>query len=299
MTVKEERALQKIGNRRQIALKRAISTAQNPIIPSPFFDDSWRGPDTQRGRFVPYLEKECGGRKGLGMDPAKFEVLADWCSMGHLPSMRRMRQHFESRISPEARRRLEDYLSNEAETLFDWDDWLEARPDDCFNVRASAFWLCRLAEFGDEAARAALEAQPRLGTMAFMKLHPVRGHSNWQAWYSPAAQSVSGLARLGLLDLAWDGGHMPASKVTDCIFMAEDFAGDSGRDETGFGMEEEYDFYYFEEYNRLLKVLYGWSNHDMRVNEERIRGECLAKKAAFEAERRAFMVLHASDGAPC
>ena len=106
--------MQKNRNRRQIALKRAISTAQNPIIPAPFFDDSWRGPDTQRGRYVPCLEKDCGGRKGLGMEPAKFEVLADWCSMGHLPSMRRMRQHFESRISPEARRRMEDYLNDEA-----------------------------------------------------------------------------------------------------------------------------------------------------------------------------------------
>ena len=194
---------------------------------------------------------------------------------------------------------MEEYLSNEAETLFDWDDWLEARPDDCFNVRASAFWLCRLAQFGDEAARAALEAQPRLGTMAFMKLHPIRGQSYWQAWYSPAAQSVTGLARLGLLDLARAGGNMPTSKVADGIFMAEDYAGDSGRDETGFGMEEEYDFYYFDEYYRLLRALYGWSNHDVRVNRERILGECLAKKTAFEAERRTFMARHASDGAPC
>ena len=74
------------------------------------------------------------------MDPAKFEVLADWCSMGHLPSMRRMRKHFESLVSPEARRRMEDYLNDEAETLFDWDEWLEVRPDDCFNVRAAAFF---------------------------------------------------------------------------------------------------------------------------------------------------------------
>lgn len=283
---------------RRLALKKAITTAQNPIIPAPFFDDSWRGPDTQRGRYVPCLEKDCGGRKGLGMDPAKFEVLADWCSMGHLPSMRRMRKHFESLVSPEARRRMEDYLNDEAETLFDWDDWLEARPDDCFNVRASAFWLCRLAQFGDEAGRAALEAQPRLGTMAFMKLHPIRV-SNWQAWYSPAAQSATGVARLGLLDLARAGGNMPTSKVADDIFMAEDYAGDSGRDETGFGMEEEYDFYYFDGYYRLLNVLHGWSNRDVRVNRERILGECLAKKAAFEAERRTFMALHASDGAPC
>ena len=64
--------MQKIGNRRQIALKRAISTAQNPIIPPPLFDDSWRGPDTQRGRFVPYLEKDCGGRKGPGHGPGEI-----------------------------------------------------------------------------------------------------------------------------------------------------------------------------------------------------------------------------------
>lgn len=92
---------------------------------------------------------------------------------------------------------------------------------------------------------------------------------------------------------------MPTSKVADGIFMAEDYAGDSGRDETGFGMEEEYDFYYFDGYYRLLNVLHGWSYRYVRVNRERILGECLAKKTAFEAERRTFMALHASDGAPC
>ncbi len=281
---------------RRLALERAIRTARNPIIPPPSLDDSWRGPDTQRGRYVSWLEENCGGRDGLGMDPAAFEVLADWCSMGHLPSMRRMRQHFESRVSPEAGRRLEDYLTDKAETLFDWDDWVEARPDDCFNVRASAFWLCLLAEFGEEAARAELERRPRLETLAFMKPHPVKGHPNWSAWY-PIDEA--GTARLGLLDVARAEGCFPTWNVEDGIIEGEKHVGDSGSDETGFGMEEEYDFYYFDKYYRLLHALYGWSNHDVRVNRERILETCREKKAAFAREREAFMALHAGDGAPC
>ena len=283
---------------RRLALERAMRTARNPIAP-PVFDDSWRGPDTQKGRYVAYLEQACGGRDGLGMAPADFEALADCCSMGHLPSMRRMRQHFESRISPEARRRLEDYLNDEAETLFDWDDWLEARPDDCFNVRASAFWLCRLAEFGDGEAKAALEAHPRLGMMAFLKLHPMKDRPNCQTWYIPDGETAPDMARLGLLDLSKARGHFPVWKVEDGISKDKAYVGDSDFDETGFGMEEEYDFFYFDDCYRLLDVLYGWSDHDVCVNEARILEKLRGKKRAFEAERAAFMALHADDGPPC
>ena len=282
-------------DRRQ-ALERVIRTARNPITPPPVFDDSWRGPDTQRGRYVYYLENNCGGRDGLGMAPADFEVLADWCSMGHIPSMRRMRQHFESRVSPEAKRRLEGYLNDASQSLFDWDEWLEARPDDCFNVRAFAFWLCRLAQFGDEAARAALEGQPRLETVAFMKLHPIKGHPNWSTWYPI---DKAGSARLGLLDVTWAQGCFPTRNVEDGIIMGEEHVGDSGFDETGFGMEEEYDFFYFDDYYRLLGTLHGWSSHDVRANWDSILEDLRKKKAAFGAERAAFMALHADDGPPC
>lgn len=66
-------------------------------------NESWRGPDTQMGRMVITIERNCGG---LGMHPTDFEVLADWCSMGHMPSMRRMKDHFESSISPEGKEHL-------------------------------------------------------------------------------------------------------------------------------------------------------------------------------------------------
>jgi len=255
-----------------------------------FSDDSWRGPDTQRGRYVPYLEKNCGGAKGLGMEPADFELVADGCAMGHLPCMRRLQRHFEARISPQARERLDRYLGEGTDTRQEWDAWLEARRDDCFNVRAHAFWLCRLAQFGDEGAKAVLEKRPGLETVAFIKYHPVKSrYRNAVTMYGPGE---AGAARLGLLDLAKAKGTLPFWDVEEGIARAEEYAGDSGFDETGFGMAEEYDLYYFDEYYRLLNALYGWSNHDVRVNKERILAVCREKRAAFRAEREAFMRLY-------
>lgn len=63
-------------------------------------------------------------------------------------------------------------------------------------------------------------------------------------------------------------------------------------------MEEEYDYYFFDEHFRLLRALYGWSHHDMRVNEERLRKEREEKRKEYVAERKAFMMAHGNDGAP-
>lgn len=52
---------------------------------------------------VKTIEQNC---PDLGMHPADFEILADWCSMGHIPSMRRMMQHFDSLISSEGKEHL-------------------------------------------------------------------------------------------------------------------------------------------------------------------------------------------------
>ena len=59
-----------------------------------------------------------------------------------------------------------------------------------------------------------------------------------------------------------------------------------------------YDYYFFDEYFRLLRALYGWSHHDMRVNEERLRKEREEKRKEYASEREAFMKTHGNEGAP-
>ncbi len=86
------------------------------------------------------------------MSPSDFRLLAKWCSMGHLPSIRRMCEHFESQISEETKERLSQYLTDSTMTQEAWDTYLEAKQEDCFNVRAYAWWLCRLAQFGEDEA---------------------------------------------------------------------------------------------------------------------------------------------------
>ena len=229
------------------------------------------------------------------MSPSDFRLLAKWCSMGHLPSMRRMCEHFESQISVETKERLSQYLTDSTMPQEAWDTYLEAKPEDCFSVRAYAWWLCQLAQFGEDEAKETVEKYPKLDSMAFLRLHPVYGKPGWQTRYYPGQ---GGADKLGLLDIVSADDNWPTDEIEEGIYKAEDYSGYSGPDETGFGMEEEYNFYYFDEYYRLLNVLKGWSNHDVRMNKERILNECREERDALRAEREAFLKEHAHDPAP-
>ncbi len=229
------------------------------------------------------------------MSPSDFRLLAKWCSMGHLPSMRRMCEHFESQISEETKERLSQYLTDSTMTQEAWDTYLEAKQEDCFNVRAYAWWLCRLAQFGEDEAKETVEKYPKLDSMAFLRLHSVYGKPGWQTRYYPGQ---GGADKLGLLDIVSADDNWPTDEIEEGIYKAEDYSGYSGPDETGFGMEEEYNFLYFDEYYRLLNVLKGWSNHDVRVNKERILNECREERDALRAEREVFLKEHAHDPAP-
>ena len=101
---------------------------------------------------------------------------------------------------------------------------------------------------------------------------------------------------MGLLDVYKANGAILSWSESDKAYTGNEHAGDSGFDETGFGMEEEYNFFFFDEYFRLLQALYGWSHHDMRVNEKRLRKEREEKRKEYASEREAFMKAHGNEG---
>jgi hypothetical protein len=103
---------------------------------------------------------------------------------------------------------------------------------------------------------------------------------------------------MGLLDVYKANGAILSWSESDKAYTGNEHAGDSGFDETGFGMEEEYNFFFFDEYFRFLQALYGWSHHDMRVNEKRLRKEREEKRKEYASEREAFMKAHGNEGSP-
>lgn len=53
-------------------------------------------------------------------------------------------------------------------------------------------------------------------------------------------------------------------------FVSEHYSGYEGPDDTGFGMENEYDYIILDEFFTPVKTLYGWSHLDFRNNESSI-----------------------------
>ncbi|MCC8098342.1 MAG: leucine-rich repeat domain-containing protein, partial [Eubacterium sp.] len=79
------------------------------------------------------------------------------------------------------------------------------------------------------------------------------------------------------------------------VYMAAADAGSEGPDETGFGREELYNFYQFDEFFNLLHCLKGWSDRDLRI--QKVSPFSGKKEAAAEKRRQYWLINNGKNGA--
>lgn len=218
-------------------------------------------------------------------------LLEERCAMGDINAMYEMSQKFRRQLSREylnLEQETEKELSNERkQRLY---AFLEEHDEDRFWVWASNMWLNRAKIYGSRKAKEVLDLHPFYAEnayftktfMSFPKLNNKAGNGKE-------------MKRMGFLDFKedWDLYIHPLNERG--IYLAEGDAGYDGADETGFGMEEEYDFYFFDEFFRLLHVLDGWSWRDFKCNEESIWEECEKKRAELQDLREQFWITHRHD----
>lgn len=96
------------------------------------------------------------------------------------------------------------------------------------------------------------------------------------------------MKKMGFLDFEENVSYILESLSDTGIYVGSSYVSYDGSDETGFGMENEYDYYFFDEFFRLLFILRGWSSRDVRNNQDRIQPTCRMKKAEKRREREAF-----------
>lgn len=213
-----------------------------------------------------------------------FETMAKRCAMGDEEAMFWMFYEFESRLT-EAYRSLEKAYVRQPgeENLKELKDYLGKHGDDCFSLQASHMWLNRSALYGSEKAKTLLEEYPFYRQAAYFD-------TCFQQPGQSRRRGCSGavMKKMGFLDFEENVFYDLESLNDQRIYVGSYYVSYDGPDETGFGMENEYDYYYFDEFFRLLYILRGWSRLDIRSNQGRIQPMCEAKKAEKQKEREAF-----------
>lgn len=223
----------------------------------------------------------------------EFAVRAEYCAMGDLTSMLWMWEHFHGQLTEESLSLESAYLSSPSpETWKPLAEYFNQNREESVVVQAANFWLCRAALYGSEEAAALLRAAPERENLAFFSAaFQTSGEHPWKSSPGVPLTRFYGeeiYAAVGLPELA--GSCRLDPLAGDGVYRGEAHAGCEGPDETGFGMEEEYDFSYYDEFFCFLFVLRGWSRVDLRGrgNAAMIRERCAKRRAEKALERKRF-----------
>lgn len=213
-----------------------------------------------------------------------FEDRAKRCAMGDLQSMLWMFRKFREKLT-------EGYLALEAEYSRDasvenlnrLEDYLRKHAYENDNFRVANMWLYRAAMYGSEEAKSILLKYP------FCQRYVEFGMS-FQIPGRRKCCYLSGIwmHQIGFLDFETDVSYDTESLNERGVYVASRYASCEGPDETGFGMEEEYDYYFFDEFFCFLFNLHAWSKIDFRANEKWIWAKCEEEKEKKCKERDIF-----------
>lgn len=190
-----------------------------------------------------------------------FRETAGRCTMGDVEAMYQMSKWFRSQLDREflaLEQELERYPSTttltseeqkfRAEAHQKMNAYVSQHSNALFAWRASNFWMNRSALYGHTAARQLAQEHPVRCLNAYLSPYDMlpidQGRSTYQG---------EDLNRLGLLQFSASEEYELHGMSQDGIYHAQVYRGYDGPDETGFGMEEEWDDSYYDEFFNLLK----------------------------------------------
>lgn len=213
----------------------------------------------------------------------QFKSLAERAGMGDTKAMLRLGESFRGAL-PAAYLRLEaEWEENPGQKEDELADYLENHGEDAFHARAGIMWYLRAAAYGSVPAEEIAAGHPGWGSLSLLP----------EKFFIPGQDfrvSIRGseLRKAGLLSMKAEQEYSIRSLDEDGIFYAETYHGYEGPDTDGFGMEELYDFYAFDEFFNCLGCLKGYSNLDYRNNEERFLREIRTAGESYRRQREEY-----------
>lgn len=219
------------------------------------------------------------------MPESVFEELAYGCKMGDPQAMLGMYQWFWSQVSDELKRLDSQYAARGSEeSEKELEERLEQKPQEGFKLRAAYTWLARAAFYGSQAAMDLLERHPRC---VYQGVFPVESLFWGSGEHSVTVITGETLRALGLTEIKARGEISLWGQTEERNYYYETYAGYEGADEDGYGMEEEYNYYMYDEFFRHVYTFQGYSRREFESLRSKARDYRQALER-LERERKAY-----------
>lgn len=221
-----------------------------------------------------------------------FETKAKQCAMGDLKAMLWMFRHFDAQLSEAYKAYEKHYVEDPSElNLRRRKEYLEEHEEERLCLQASHMWIVRAALFGSEEAKRMIAEYPFYARDTYMG---VRRQIPGRMISTDLDKSMKGsdMRKIGFLEFKGNGMFTLYPISSDGIYTVVYDAGDDGPDETGFGMEELYNYYYYDEFFRYLHGVKNWSSRDVWLDREKIAEKNLNQRDMKQQERDAYWKDH-------
>lgn len=199
--------------------------------------------------------------KRNSQDKFDFRGVAQRCAMGDVEAMYQMSKWFRSQLDREffaLEQELESAPKEEMRThggqasseavRHKMNAYIKQHESSLFAWKASNFWMNRAALYGHQEAKKIAQGHPVRCLNAYLSPYQMLPMEQGRSSY-PGDE----LNRLGLLQFKGSEEYDLYGMDQNGIYLARIYRGYDGPDETGFGMEEEWDDYYYDEFFNLLK----------------------------------------------
>ena len=216
-------------------------------------------------------------------DTLDFIKCAEECRMGDADAMLKMHMYLRERLSERCiELERQSVLSGNFAIL---KDHIINNRDDFVFLLGANMWAVRAALHGSTEAKDLVERNPHYEEFSLINSC---GHLWQNRSLTDPELKGSEFKQIGIADLPADKKYSFYSQNGYGYYTAEAYVGYDGPDETGFGMENEYDFIYLDDFFNVCCVITSWSYLDIGNNAKMIYEEADKARAAAAAQREAY-----------
>ena len=208
------------------------------------------------------------------------------CAMGDIDAMFEKAELMWNKISADSKKAITEleskFDSSDIDALVRIKEQIQKNDNDVIGVLGAGTWLVRAALYGNNSAVQKLGQHPYLEHNSYLNTQMmIPGNLT----YKDCGGSI--MRSLGFDEFIKEDCILK-SLNEDGIYIAKTDGGYDGPDEDGFGMEEYYNFYAYDEFFDPLGKVIEYSNRDFSNHEEQLLGEWKNARDKYRAKRAAY-----------
>lgn len=216
-------------------------------------------------------------------DTFDFIKCAEECRMGDPDAMLKMHTYLRERLSDKCKDiERQCILNKDPRALIKY--IVENRDDRNFLLGAN-MWLLRAAICKDPEAKKIADSDPYHEKFSLINSD---GRVRGTRYLIDIGLTGAEFKEIGIDGFAASKEYSLRHRNERGYYMASSYAGYDGPDSTGFGMEEEYDFIFFDEFFNICCTRKAWPFRDIWNDMTRICDEADKVRAAEAAQREAY-----------